>query len=666
MVKFTAFRYLMLLALALPVSAKAGDVLDEVNLFMGTAADYGQMSPGATVPFGMVQVAPDCRPRQHPGYDYEQTAISGFSVNRLSGVGGSGCGGNLSLLPEVEGGEVHLLKETEEARPGYYHVQVTGGVDFGATATQRMAVEHFTFPDPSKAVLLLSPASAFDWVYDTRWRIVNDRVLEGSIVGANTCGRGRYHLHYRIYTSAPVRVRPNDDGRLRLVFQRLKAGDVEVRIVLSTGLASELEHLDAKAVWARSFDELRSDAEGAWRDVLSTIQVEGGTPEQRHIFYTSLYRVFHSPFQVTDEDFTHFLGTDGKSHQVPFTYYSSWSLWDTYRTKFPLLTWLQPSRASDMMQSLAMLYMTGKKAWSTDYECVPTVRTEHGVAVLLEALRQGISIPNLHEAYPYMVEEVKGLSQKTPDEVLEAVSDYWALSEMARELGHGDDAATWQARGQELFDSVWTVAFEDIDTTFVRMKGNGLYQGTRWQYRWGAPMYLDRMVRMVGRKRLTDQLHSFFAQELYNQGNEPDIHTPFLFNRLGCPAKTSGVVRHLRDEVCTHRYGGNDAYPVPYVGKAFVDAPRGYCPEMDEDDGAMSAWYVYAALGMYPTVVGEARMDLFEPLFDEVIISRPGEHRIVIRKDKTRHTTVPTWNGRRLKNYQITHAQLCEGGELVF
>ena len=132
------------------ISAQQKSLLDKVNLFMCTADDYGQMAPGATVPYSQIQVCPDSKPRQHPGYDFEVPTISGFSINRHSGVGGSGCGGNVSLMPDATGEGVQLLKQTEQVSPGYYSVQLSNGVGFAATADDQMAVERFSFPDRSE------------------------------------------------------------------------------------------------------------------------------------------------------------------------------------------------------------------------------------------------------------------------------------------------------------------------------------------------------------------------------------------------------------------------------------------------------------------------------------------------------------------------------------
>jgi putative alpha-1,2-mannosidase len=135
------------------------------------------------------------------------------------------------------------------------------------------------------------------------------------------------------------------------------------------------------------------------------------------------------------------------------------------------------------------------------------------------------------------------------------------------------------------------------------------------------------------------------------------------------PAKTGLTVRPLATEVVTHRYGGNDAYPTPWLGCAFTNAPRGYAPEMDEDDGAMSAWYVFASIGLYPLVVGEAQYEVFSPLFDKVTMNLDGNEVNISTKGRTyknQPLKYATWNGRMLQNYRIAVSELKKGGELVF
>ena len=266
--------------LCLALNARQEPLCGKVNLYIGTAGDYGQMSPGATVPYSQIQVCPDSKPRQHPGYDYEEPAISGFSINRLSGVGGSGCGGNVSLMPDATGEDVRLLKHTEQASPGYYSVRLSNGVWCTATASQRMAVERFSFPDPSKAVLLLNPRSAFDKVFGASFEQKSPGMGQGFAECANTCGRGHYLLHYRLYASSPFRLDTISDGRKRLTFPELSARYVEVRIVVSTGLADELDKMTEQMVWRTDFLSMVERAQRQWERLLSTVEVEGGTADQ--------------------------------------------------------------------------------------------------------------------------------------------------------------------------------------------------------------------------------------------------------------------------------------------------------------------------------------------------------------------------------------------------
>ncbi len=430
--------YLTLILVTFPLLAKAAfDVpqnhLGDVNLFIGTANDYGQMTPGASVPYGMIQVCPDSNPRQHPGYDYEVDIISGFSINRLSGVGGSGCGGNVSLLPCVSSDKPRLVKSSEQARPGFYSVTLQDGTLFRATATTHLAVEEFSFQQGKVPQLELNPSSSFEHVHEAHFCQTGPAEGEGYVMSRNTCGRGHYHLYYRLLANTPFCIDSVGNGKARLTFSQALNGRVEIRIMVGTGLKDELAVVPSTTIWEKDFDQIAREAAARWQDLLGRIEVEGGSDEQRTIFYTSLYRTFHSPFQVTDSLMRRYLGTDGKPHRAEMqtNYYSSWSLWDTYRTKFPLITLLDPARSADIMQSLAQLYVTGKQDWSTDYECVPTVRTEHAIATLLDAYRQGISIPNLDEAWAGMVREAERMPLKTPDQCLEASVDYWALGQLA-------------------------------------------------------------------------------------------------------------------------------------------------------------------------------------------------------------------------------------------
>ena len=589
-----------------------------VNLFIGTSGDNGQVAPGAAAPFGMVCVCPDNDPRSHAGYDYAVTKVSGISVNRLSGVGCSGGGGNLRIRPVAPSQELHIKKSREKATPGYYSTAFTNGIKTELTATNAMAVERYKFPRSLSAALWIDFASTFEDVATCHYKRISETCIEGYVQAKNVCGHGCYKLYFSLNTSQPFQLEEQKETTACLTFGK-KVRSVEVRIGLSA-LSSELASWECARWEKMDFEDVKSRTADQWEKQLSAIDVKGGKKDDRVIFYTSLYRTYLSPADVSSPDGA-YLGTDGKVYiSEDFRYYSNWSLWDTFRTKFPLLVLTEPAKMRDMATSLIHLYATGKKDWSTGFESTPTVRTEHAVILLLDAYRKGITNLDFRKGYAGMKQEMERLPMRSPDQKMESAYDLWAMAKIAEIIGEKADSEQYRQRSVSLFEETWKKEFMNVTPAFEVMKNNGLYQGTRWQYRWAAPQYIDKMIEWVGQDSLRLQLTYFFDHHLYNQGNEPDIHVPYLFNRLGAPEKTQQIVRSLMTEPMIHKYGGNSEFKTPYLGKAFKNAPEGYSPEMDEDDGTMSAWYVFGAMGFYPLLVGDEYYDLTSPLFDRVLL----------------------------------------------
>jgi putative alpha-1,2-mannosidase len=178
------------------------------------------------------------------------------------------------------------------------------------------------------------------------------------------------------------------------------------------------------------------------------------------------------------------------------------------------------------------------------------------------------------------------------------------------------------------------------------------------------------MIEWVGKDTLCAQLSYFFDNHLYNQGNEPDIHVPYIFNRLGAPEKTQQLVRNLMTEPMIHKYGGNAEFKKPYFGKAFKNHPVGYSPEMDEDDGTMSAWYAFGALGFYPMLVGDEHYELTSPLFDKIVLRLENGNKLTIqtvgRVQKNMPIRSVTFNGNKVEEFRISHNELIKGGKLIF
>ena len=639
-----------------------------VNLFIGTSGDNGQVAPGAAAPFGMVCVCPDNDPRSHAGYDYAVTKVSGISVNRLSGVGCSGGGGNLRIRPVAPSQELHIKKSREKATPGYYSTAFTNGIKTELTATNAMAVERYKFPRSLSAALWIDFASTFEDVATCHYKRISETCIEGYVQARNVCGHGRYKLYFSLNTSHPFQLEEQKETTACLTFGK-KVRSVEVRVGLSA-LSSELASWECARWEKMDFEDVKSRTADQWGKQLSAIDVKGGKKDDRVIFYTSLYRTYLSPADVSSPDGA-YLGTDGKVYiSEDFRYYSNWSLWDTFRTKFPLLVLTEPAKMRDMATSLIHLYATGKKDWSTGFESTPTVRTEHAVILLLDAYRKGITNLDFRKGYAGMKQEMERLPMRSPDQKMESAYDLWAMARIAEIIGEKADSEQYRQRSVSLFEETWKKEFMNVTPAFEVMKNNGLYQGTRWQYRWAAPQYIDKMIEWVGQDSLRSQLTYFFDHHLYNQGNEPDIHVPYLFNRLGAPEKTQQIVRSLMTEPMIHKYGGNSEFKTPYLGKAFKNAPEGYSPEMDEDDGTMSAWYVFGAMGFYPLLVGDEYYDLTSPLFDRVLLRLTNGNVLTIQTEGRKKKDAPIksihFNGKKIADYRISHNELIKGGELIY
>ncbi len=640
-----------------------------VNVFLGSAGDHGQMTPGAAVPFGMISVCPDSEPGQHGGYDYNVPEISGVSINRISGVGCGGTGSNISVRPASADEDLKIVKGTEKAHPGYYETTFSNDVKGMFTATKNMAVEKYIFPEGAEKILEVDFASSVvrrPDLIDCRYNIESSDMISGWVKAPTACSRGSYVLHFAFHTDSEFDVAASDSSRVVL---RFDSDEVEVRIAVSP-----VDQYAADTVlegWEDySFSQIHDQAVAQWESKFDKVKVQGSTQEQKALLYTFLYRLYLSPMDVSSDD-GRYKGTDGEIyHSDTHRYYSSWSMWDTFRSKFPLLAILEPEVMNDICWSLTEQFRCGKQNWATPHESVPTVRTEHSVIMLLDCWKKGITGFPLVNGYEGMkLEAATGLPMRSPDQVLESSYDLWALSQISDIIGRKEDAAVYRAKADSLFYDVWPREFMTIGPDFTKMRDNGLYQGSRWQYRWAAPHYLSEMIELAGAETLEAQLDYFFENNLLNQGNEPCLHIPFIYNLLGSPEKTQAIVRRLlTDEQMVHLYGGNAEYPEPFVGRAFQNKMDGFAPEMDEDDGAMSAWYIFCSLGFYPVRVGTDTYEVYSPLFDRIVIDNGNAKVEIVTKGRKNPDDVIKSikvNGQVHEGWSLTHDIFREDTEVT-
>jgi putative alpha-1,2-mannosidase len=665
---------LLALSLALAGPASAQDRPSTlVDPFVGTLADFGQLTPAAVAPFGMVQLGPDTSPANHAGYDHAATTLLGFSHTRGVGVGCGGAGGDLmvSLRYADRTGPALIDKASESASAGVYRVRYDDGIAADLTATRGAGIIRLTLPRAGAVTLAIDPRHSYSKRLSATWTARSSDRLRAELIAGSVCDVGAYRLFSDTaitLNGKPLRqtltVGTADVAQLSIA---AKAGDVvEVRTGLSSVDGDGAALVRRRELGSRTFAAIAAATASAWDRELGRARPQGPR-DQRALFYTSLYRVLQTPVAIDDPDRRH-RDNDGSIARSPAgqTRYASWSLWDNYRTQLPLLALLQPQRGDDLARSLGLLYARGKPQWATKTEPFISVRTEHAGIALLDLRRKGFTGFDAPAALAGMIADSATLQRATPDQQIEAAYDDWAVAQLAADLGRRDVATDFTTRALA-YRPMWRSVFETPGADGDTVKARGLYQGTLWQYRWAPVFDLDWMVKTVGRDRFVDQLHHFFDAGLFNMTNEPDIQVPWLFAALGKPQPTATLVRTILTRPIAHPYTNAGKLPVPLVGPSFQLAPQGFADGMDDDAGAMTAWYVFASLGLYPLVPGEPWYVVSTPAFSATRIDMGGGRTLTIRRSGPAEG-VPVsaaLNGKPLIDFRVTHAALAGGGELV-
>jgi predicted alpha-1,2-mannosidase len=357
-----------LTALLLCGQALAADPVEYVNPMIGTLASRlphtahgGNTVPAATMPHGMVQWGPITTPSvRHPkgpgGYYYDAAAIVGFPLTQISGAGCSS-NGEFPVMPMSAPGQLQssFSHARETAQPGYYRVRLDSGIEAEFSATLRSGMARFSFA-PGQPALLRIDASRTNSASRPAEAVLtplSPTAISGTTVGGNFCeSKWSAKVHFYAQFDRPYRVQQLADGATVLAFEpgatvQMKAGLSYVsQVNAQDNLAQENPGWD--------FDAVRRAARAAWNARLRTIEVDGGTLEERTKFYTAFYHTQWSPNVFSDAN-GQYLGMDGVVHQVApgqAAQYTSYSSWDIYRALVPLQALLAPREMSDMAQSL--------------------------------------------------------------------------------------------------------------------------------------------------------------------------------------------------------------------------------------------------------------------------------------------------------------------------
>jgi putative alpha-1,2-mannosidase len=619
------------LALALALTgvapAQAREPALVVNPFIGTLADFGQLSPAAVTPFGMVQLGPDTTPANHAGYDYAARYLTGFSHTRGVGVGCSGAAGDVRVSLGYAGRAAPwpIDKAREAAHAGYYTVRYGDGIVAAMTATRGAGAIRFTMPRAGEVQIAVAYDKGYSRRHKAVWASKQDE-LRASFSAGTVCDQGAYHLHAATTVwhagRHPDLRWAGTPGEARATLTVRKGDVVEVRTGLSSVDQAAAARVRDHELGARTFEAIAAATRAEWNRELSRLTIEGSA-QQQTIFTTALFRVLQSPAAVADPD-GRFRGSDGKVVRLApgEQHYTSWALWDNYRTQLPLLAMLDPQRAGAIARSLVRLYQSGKQRWSTPNEPFLTVRTEHAGIVLLDFWRKGIRDFDARAALKGMVAESATLARATPDEQIEAAYDDWAVAELASELGEREIAARFHAKALS-YRPMWRETFAELGPDADVVKARGLYQGTLAQYRWAPVFDLAWVAETLG-PRFRPELDRFFAQNLFNMTNQPDIHVPYLLAWAGDPQTARGIVARYAREPVAHRYTNAGVRPQAWMGRSFDDGPQGFADGMDDDAGTMSAWYIWSSIGRYPLVPGTPVFVTIEPQVKRAWLRVPG------------------------------------------
>lgn len=609
-----------------------------VDPLVGTLGDFGQLSPAAVAPYGMVQLGPDTQPANHAGYDFAATRLVGFSHTRGVGVGCGGAGGDVRISLNYAGSDIlaAIDKRQERAHAGYYRVAYGPGIVAEATATRGAGVLRFTMPRSGRIEIVVAFDRGYSRRLDARVDIAGADDLRASFSAGTVCDAGAYHLHSSTRLSLNGRPVASDwrgagTGQATSSLT-VRAGDrVELRTGLSSVDTAAAALVRATELGDRRFEAIAGQTRAAWDQQLSRIAINAPA-RQKALFYTAMFRVMQTPVAIADPD-GRFRGSDGIIGHLPpgEQHYTSWALWDNYRTQMPLLALIDPQRAMQIARSLVRLYQAGKKRWSTQQEPFLTVRTEHAGIVLLDFRRKGIVDFDARAALAGMVAESDTLARATPDEQIEAAYDDWAIAELAGDLGETEISHRFRQKALS-YRSMWLTTFRDLGDDADIVHARGLYQGTLAQYRWAPVFDLPWLSATLG-ARFRSELDRFFADNLFNMTNQPDIHVPYLLAWAGDPAAAAGIVKRYMSDDMPHRYTNAGVRPQPWIGKSFALAPQGFADGMDDDAGAMSAWYIWSTLGLYPLTPGEPRYVVTRPLVKSAYIG------VQAASDRTRSIT---------------------------
>lgn len=694
----------------LTIAKKNKALISYVNPFIGTGG-HGHTYPGATMPFGMMQLSPDTRLDGWDGcsgYHYSDNYIYGFSHTHLSGTGVSDYG-DILLMPTNEvnfnngskdnnGYGDYFSHDNEIAEAGYYKVHLDStNIDVELTVSQRSGIHKYTFQKDAKQVVIIDLEHR-DEVLDSKINVYSNTEIGGH--RHSKAWATNQYLFFNLHFSRPFTNMTflNDKGEGKDVkaafeFDNSESDVLEIKIGISPVDEEGARKNYRQEIENKSFDQVKKDAQDAWEAQLEKIIVESDNKDYLTNFYTSMYHTMIAPNLYQDVD-GRYRGMDLKVHQnTNFEYYTVFSLWDTYRATHPLYTIIEQDKTNDFINTFLAKYNEGgiMPIWDLSACYTGCMIGYHAVPVIADAYLKGIKDYDVNLAFEAMkhsamqdklgLESYKELGyipvemeSESVSKTLEYAYDDWTIAQMAKDLGKTEDYKYYLERAQyykNIFDpesqfmrgrfrNTWFAPFDPYEVNFNYTEANS------WQYSYYVPQDVSGLIELHGGKdKLEANLDKLFTAKAetsgrnqaditgligqYAHGNEPSHHMAYLYNFVNKPHKTQEKVHQILTEL-------------------YQNAPDGISG--NEDCGQMSAWYVFSSLGFYPVTPGSNEYIIGMPLFPKGTINLENGKQFTIVADNVssinKYIEYVYLNGEKLERTYLTHNEIMQGGTLEF
>jgi predicted alpha-1,2-mannosidase len=691
-----------------------------VDPFIGTGG-HGHTFPGATVPFGMVQLSPDTRLEGWDGcsgYHYSDSVIYGFSHTHLSGTGiADYC--DILFMPTsknyflnngyqegVEHGySTRFNKKTEIARAGYYSVKLDDyGIFVELTATNRVGFHQYTFPKNKNAFVIIDLTHR-DEVLESSLKQINEYEIEG-MRRSRSWAQDQYvyfvarfnqpiqKLHLAVNDSINENL-TNAEGKnikAALDFGKFSKRKLLVKVGISAvstdgarnNLEQEISHWD--------FNKVKTEAYRAWNKELRKIEVKASR-ENKVIFYSALYHTMIAPNIFMDID-GKYRGTDLHIHQSDkFTNYTVFSLWDTYRAAHPLYTIIDQKRTNDFIKTFIQQYENGGKlpVWELAGNYTGCMIGYHSIPVIFDAYQKGIRDYDVNKAFEAMkhsamqdhlgLESYKQfgyvLANKESESVsktLEYAYDDWCIAQMARDLDSLKNYNYFTKRAQSyknIFDpntgfmrprlfGAWKYPFDPTEVDFNYTEANA------WQYSFYVPQDINGLIHLMGGKeKFSTKLDQLFSADTETTGRtQADITG--LIGQYAHGNEPSHHMAYLYNFVNEPWKTQEMVQKILY--EMYSAKPDGYIG--NEDCGQMSAWYVLSAMGFYPVTPGSGIYIIGSPILKSAQINLEDGKNFIIKtrnlSKENKYIQSAQLNGSSYEKSYIEHQSIMNGGELIF